>query len=294
MASSPGPQYRKQDIDAGLMPETGVDESSSSALDTSADVSGSVGGKGTPTKKGKKSGGKTGKPDKKKNGSAKEEAKAKNMRKKFGIFGGLLGKSKPQQQKTDEENAKSGSCESISSKDSSSDESVIQEARETAQPQDLDASLAASDQQPRDQSTLLQADVSNRSYSVGDQTLNATGDGATSGDDTLTSEALAGADTAMMGTGGSPLAAGVTRTTTHTASLIRHGEATESSVQAVESADGSLLVNTKHQKKVKSCSSSNRVASGGLSMPPRQDGGRCAAPMGASVRRPDPPPKTLV
>ena len=41
--------------------------------------------------------------------------------------------------------------------------------------------------------------------------------------------------------------------------------------------------------------SSSRFASGGLSMPPRQDGGPSAAPMDALALRPDPPPlKSLV
>jgi len=38
-----------------------------------------------------------------------------------------------------------------------------------------------------------------------------------------------------------------------------------------------------------SSSSSSRVASGGLSRPPRQDGGRSAAPREAPARRPAPP-----
>jgi len=253
-ASSPGPVYRKQDIDAGLMPESAVGEGSSSALDTSTEVSAAVAaGKGTPKKDKKADKDKSGKSDKKgkksadkaakRTSGAKEEAKAKNMRKKFGIFGGLLGKPKQQKQKPDEQGSHSGSNESISSKDSSSDDSVIQEARETAQPQDLDASLAASDRLPRDQSTLLQADVSNRSYSVADQTLNASD--ITPADNTLTEEP----ETGLTGLATPPAALGMTRTTTHTSSHTRRGEATEQRVHAVEGADGSLTVSTTQQKK---------------------------------------------
>ena len=133
---------------SGAMPETSVDEGGVSGLDTSIDSSGML-KKQKDKKKGKKDG--LTKEERKKlklQKAAEKKAKKEQKKKKKGKFG-LFGRKKKQQEETSSSSSDS-STDSDSSSDSESDDSVIQEAREGAQPGDLDASLAESERKMRD------------------------------------------------------------------------------------------------------------------------------------------------
>ena len=238
----------------GAMPETSVDDATTtSGMDTSTEaaVAAAGGKKAKKNKKDKdkkkKSSDKKDKKDKFAEGKTeklskeekalqkaqkkdekkrkKEEEKNKKKKKsKFGIFGG-------RRKKEEVVSSSSESSSESSSSGSESDDSVIKETQEGAQPGDLDASLAASERLLQESGILSQADVSNRSYSVGDQTF--TGD--TNG-------------TSPPGVAGPK----VIRTTTKKTTVAQGGELSESIVETREdSATGQFEVNTSHQTKVR-------------------------------------------
>ena len=151
---------------------------------------------------------------------AKKEAEKKKKKGKFGIFGG---KKKNKKQESSSSSDGSSSDSSSSSSDSDSDDSVIQEAREGAQPGDLDASLAASEKLMLQESGVLsQADVSNRSLTVGDHQ-------------------------ATVEEGGPK----VVRTTTKKTMVAAGGEVSESMVEKVEDVNtGEVNISTMQQTKV--------------------------------------------
>ena len=234
----------------GVMPESLVDDgTTTSGMDTSTEVAG-VAGLTKKTKKNKKDkdkkkkkatddklqkelkdGGKMTKDEKAMLKAQKKHAKKptkddkKKKKSKFGIFGGRRKKEVSSSSSSD------SSDSSSSSDDSESDDSVIQETRVAAQPGDLDASLAASERLMHESGVMSQADVSNRSYSVGDQTLTA--------QDT---------NSAVVGGGGPKV---VRTTTKKTTLLAQGGELSESTIERTEDGTtGEVEISTHHQTKV--------------------------------------------
>ncbi|XP_018011090.1 band 4.1-like protein 3 isoform X3 [Hyalella azteca] len=171
---------------------------------------------------------------------AKKEKDKKKKKSRFGIFGGR--KSKKEVSSSSSSSSSASSADSSS--DSDSDESVIKEAREEAQPGDLDSSLAASERLMHESGILSQADVSNRSYTVGDH--------AVPGSVLAARNAGANLDRTSSGDS-SPASSGpkVVRTTTKKTMVASGGEVTESMIQKTEDFNsGDVNISTTRQTKV--------------------------------------------